>query len=98
MNKLDEKTIVSKGKYHVESTADDEIILMHVDSGGFFSLGSTSRRIWQLLEQPRTIDSLCECLIREFDVPRDQCLADVVQLVTKLKDRDLIDISRAAPG
>jgi hypothetical protein len=98
MNELDEKTLISKGQYHVESVADDEIILMHVESGGFFSLGSTSRRIWELLEQPQTIDSLCECLIREFNVPREQCLADVVQLVIKLKERDLIDISRASAG
>ena len=98
MNKLDERTVVSKGKYHVESVADDEIILMHVESGGFFSLGSTSLRIWQLLEQPQTIHSLCECLINEFDVPREQCLVDVVQLISNLKDRDLIDISRASAG
>lgn len=98
MNELDEKTLISKGQYHVETVADDEIILMHVDSGGFFSLGSTSRRIWELLEQPRTIESLCECLISEFDVPRDRCLADVVQLVMKLQERDLIDINRASAG
>ena len=41
-------------------------------------------RIWELIEQPRSVDELCAELVREFEVADDVCRADVDALLNDL--------------
>jgi len=88
---LNRDNIVSKNDNFVETEADGEVILMHLDDGSFFSLSSTGKRIWELLEDPQSIASICNQLCSEFDVPEDQCLTETMTLLSQLQERNLID-------
>ena len=55
---MDNETIYSKGDNFVETEVDEEIILMNLEDGHFFSLVSTSRRIWKLLDNIQTLQNL----------------------------------------
>ena len=54
-------------------------------------------RIWQLVEQPRTVDSLCAQLVREFDVDAETCRTEVFALLADLRTEKLIRLS-SGPG
>jgi hypothetical protein len=68
----------------------DEIIMMVMDQGKYFSLNPTATRIWDLLEQPMTHDGICEVLVSDYDVELDQCLAEVEEHLKEMVKLKLI--------
>lgn len=89
---LNKDNVVSKNDNFVETEADGEVILMHLDDGSFFSLSTTGKRIWELLDGSQPIASICNQLCSEFNVPEDQCLSDTITLLNQLQERNLIDV------
>ena len=57
----------------------------------YFGLDPIGRRIWELLERPRSVDAICGTLQEEFDVTAETCRADVLTLLGELQDAELLD-------
>lgn len=68
----------------------DELVMMDIDRGVYFSLNHVATRIWELLEVPMTIDDICRRLEEEFEADRSQCCSDVEQFITRMVDTGLI--------
>ena len=90
---MDATTIVARGQQHVETMADGEIVLMHIENGRFFALSGTGRRVWELMAEPIAIGSLVDRLTDEFDVDKADCLDAVIKLCAELEAGALIDVS-----
>lgn len=65
----------------------DELVMMDLDKGKYFSLNPVATSIWDILEKPLAIDELCELLMDKYEVNIAQCraeleshLADMVKL------------------
>jgi hypothetical protein len=74
----------------VEADIDNDKVMMHVDSGLYFGLDAVAARVWELLEQPLSINELVDSLTQEFDVEADQCRSDIESFITKLQENKLI--------
>ena len=81
---------VSKTDKFIESTVDDEIILMHLDEGNFSSLKSTGLRIWNMLDEPKSAAQICSSMCEEFDVDEEVCRAQALEFLNTLKDRQFV--------
>ncbi|MGH1579288.1 PqqD family peptide modification chaperone [Planktotalea sp.] len=88
--KADLNTLVLRSQHILASDLDDEVVMMDVESGSYFSMPGPAGRIWNLLETEQTIKSLTETLISEYDVSAEQCEAEVLPFVNSLIERDLI--------
>ena len=88
---MDADTIVAKGQHHVETLADGEVVLMHIENGRFFTLSGTGRRVWELIDGPIAIGAIVARLADEYAVDHDACLRDVVALCERLDAGQLID-------
>ena len=86
-------TIVAKGQHHVETLADGEVVLMHIENGRFFTLSGTGRRVWELIGEPIAVGALVDRLTGEFSVDRETCLRDVLALCERLDEGQLLDVS-----
>lgn len=69
----------------------DELVMMDLEQGKYFSLNPVATRIWDLLEEPASLDELCLKLTDEFDVGHDQCMAEVQALLSEMLSLGLID-------
>jgi hypothetical protein len=67
-----------------------ETIMMSVRNGRYYGLNGTGTRIWCLLEQPRTLASLCEVLQADYDVERETCEREVLLLLEALVHEGLV--------
>jgi len=72
----------------------DEMVMMDIDQGKYFSLNRSATAIWEFLEVPLTLEELCSKISEEYDVEKDQCKKDVethleemVSLGLVLKDK-----------
>ena len=68
----------------------DELVMMDIDKGKYFSLNPVATRIWDLLEKPLSIDELCNLLMEEYDVEAGQCFSEVESLLAEMKKLGII--------
>lgn len=67
-----------------------EMVMLDLQSGTYFGLDSAGCRIWELLNEGKTLAEVCDAMMDEFDVPRDDIERDVVKLADELVARGLI--------
>ena len=83
-------TKLMRSPHILASALDDEVVMMDVESGFYFSLPGPSGRIWDLLETEQTVQSISQTLVSEYDVSEEACEAEVLPFVNSLFQRDLI--------
>lgn len=69
---------------------DETVLLLNADTGRYHGLNPVAGRIWELLAESQTIDTLVDQLQREFDVAPDTCRQEVQALVDGLRERGLL--------
>ncbi len=74
----------------ISGQIDDDLVMVDIAKGSYFSLNSVATRIWELLEKPLSLDSLCARLVDEYDVTTEQCRADVELHVANMQQLGLI--------
>lgn len=70
----------------------DELVMMSAAKGNYIGLSEVGARIWELIETPRTIDSLCEALVAEYDVEPETCRREVDSFLATLGEHDAVAI------
>ena len=71
---------------------DAALLMRNSATGEFYGLESIALRIWELLEQPRTVQTLCAELRNEYDVDPATCQGDVLEFLADLGREGLIEI------
>ncbi|MBT5872312.1 MAG: PqqD family protein [Candidatus Latescibacteria bacterium] len=70
----------------------DEFVLMHLDSGSYYSLNETGRIIWQGLVDDRPYAAIVADVVEEFEVEEKTAEADFEKLVNDLAGQGLVDL------
>ena len=68
----------------------DELVMMDIDAGRYFGLNEVATRVWEILEQPGSLEEICKILISEYEVDEKQCRQDVEELMGELIRMGLI--------
>jgi hypothetical protein len=75
----------------------DEMVMMDMDQGKYFSLNPVATRIWDLLEKARELDELCGLLTEEYEVDSDKCIREVEEHVTEMVNLKLVHVVKIGP-
>lgn len=73
-----------RAKSMLEARLGEDLVTLDVDRGTCFSFNEVAARIWDLLEQPKSLGELEAVLAEEFEVDRDQCRAESRALLDEL--------------
>ena len=84
-------TIVAR-RDHVSCNLASEAVILDVNAGVYYGLNTLGARIWDLIQQPRTLHEVRETILQEFDVDPERCQRDLVVLLSDLASRKLIEI------
>jgi Coenzyme PQQ synthesis protein D (PqqD) len=68
----------------------EEAVMLSVEAGQYYGLNAVARRIWELLEEPKTIFELRDAICDEFEVDAETCQADILKFVGELMDNGLV--------
>lgn len=71
---------------------DDEMGFMNIAQGQYYTMDPIGKRIWELLETPKTIDEMVEVLMREYRVDYEVCYKDVRIFMEKMLENHLIKL------
>jgi hypothetical protein len=75
-------------------TSGDTVVLLHPDSGEYYTLDEVGARVWELCDGTRSTAELVEVLCREYDAPAETIRADVLELLAELVDEKLVVAGR----
>lgn len=75
-----------------------EAVILHLKSGIYYGLNPVGARIWSLIQDPRTVDSVLTALVEEYEVDPNRCEQDLFALLQDLQDRGLIEIRAEFDG
>lgn len=89
--------VITRSGDLLTTEVDGELLAMSIENGACYGLNSIGSRIWQLVEQPRTIDNLCAQLVEEFEVDAETCRTEVLALLADLRTEKLIRLD-SGPG
>ena len=80
-------------KNFIGADVGNKHVLMNVDKGTYIGLDDVGKSIWERLEEPQTIASLCEQLRTAYQVP-DEALfeRDVTEFIRNLRLQGLVEI------
>lgn len=70
----------------------DDIVILDLASGTYFGLDSVGARIWQLIGEGKMLADVCEVLLAEYEVTREELERDLARLLDELHSRDLISM------
>lgn len=73
-----------------EADIDNEIVIMRLDNGTFYSLTGTGASIWRLIDGDRDREALVIAAASEFEGRKNEIADDVGELLSRLKETGLL--------
>ena len=86
--------IERKGDW-LSARVGDEIMMMSPEHGKYIGVNEVGARIWELIEAPRDVATVCEELQREFEVSPEICKAEVDSFLAEMEKHGAIVLHRA---
>lgn len=74
----------------ISEVLDGEVVLLHLDTGKYYSLNETGTRLWELIAEHGDLARARDVLLEEYDTDSDTLTRDVEQLVSELSQRGLL--------
>lgn len=93
MSTIQGTTVLVRDPDMIAAEMDGDLVMMSIERGEYFGIGGVGPRLWELLEQPRTVDDLCAAICREYEVDEGTCLTDVTAFAEELLARGLVRIA-----
>lgn len=87
---LSASTTVVANENCLSTTLEGEAVILHTDAGKYYGFNEVGTYIWERLQQPYTVEEVCQAVSSEYDVARDQCQDDVHALLIELLEYELV--------
>lgn len=87
---IDLDSMVARAEGFTTAAVQDELMMMSVERGSYYSLDSIAAEIWGMLEEPKRVRDLTERLQERYDVPPEQCAADVLAFLGEMHQNGMI--------
>lgn len=83
-------TLVVRNDDAVQAEADGRIVAFNIEKGICYEFNTIGARVWSIIAQPTRVAALCDRLTAEFDVDRETCEREVLELLGELQSKRLI--------
>lgn len=88
---ISSSTVVVAASGQVACALGEEVAILNLATGAYFTLDEVGAAIWNLLTEPVTVAGLRDTLLGVYDVDAAQCERDVVGLLEKLVVEGLVE-------
>jgi|SRR5579863_4925643 hypothetical protein len=88
-------SVVVAVKSQVSCQVDGETVVLHFDKGLYFGLNEVGTLIWNQVQHPRKVREIRDAILREYEVPHEQCERDLFTLLQQLSEKGLVEVRDA---
>ena len=86
------QSMVAATSDQVSCPLGDESSILSLKNSVYYSLDPVGTRIWELLRESRSVHSILEILLQEYDVEPERCERDLFAILEKLQQEGLIEV------
>jgi len=91
-NPISERSTIVAAKDQLSCDLGGEVAILNTKKGVYYGLDPIGARIWNLIQQPRSVNELCEAILQEYDVEPERCESDLLVLLQKLQSEGLVEV------
>lgn len=95
-NKVYNYSIIRATQDQVSSDLAGEAVILHLNSGVYYGVNEVGARIWNSIQQQKTVNDLQGMLLEEYEVEPEQLRSDTLPLLQKLAAEGLIEVKNEA--
>jgi hypothetical protein len=92
-SKISEASIVVAASNQISSDLGGEAVVLNLQSGVYHGLNEVGARIWNLIQQPKSVLDVKQRLLSEYEVEPEVCTLDLLELLHNLEVAGLIEVS-----
>ncbi len=90
-------TVVAARDQVSSDLGGEEVGILDLKAGVYYGLDDVGARIWNLLQEPKSVSEIRDVLLEEYDVEADRCERDLLALLQRLADEGLVEVEDAPP-
>jgi hypothetical protein len=87
---MDLNITLAKGENYLANEIDGEVVMMNIETGLYVSLNNTGKVIWDMLDTPKSIESLINLLVDTYKITHEQCTTDVVPFIEQMMQQEIL--------
>lgn len=91
-------SVVVKDSEPIDTTIDDEVVMLSPRAQSYFGLGTVGSEIWKAIDQPVRVEDVCASLLQEFEIDADTCRREVLAFLDDLVERGLARVVEQDAG
>lgn len=76
---------------NLTSDFEGESVILDLKDGVYYELNEVAARVWELIQEPASVQNVLDTLVAEYDVTLGECEADVVTLLEDMVLRGLVE-------
>jgi hypothetical protein len=85
-----DETVVVRGEHVESSVLEGEAVLLHLDTGVYYTLNRVGTVVWELVSGPRSLVEIVRALCDRFDVSEEVAREDLRALLADLREEGLV--------
>jgi Coenzyme PQQ synthesis protein D (PqqD) len=83
-------SVVKVAKEQVACDLAGEAVILSLKSGQYFGLNEVGARVWNLIQEPKTVKEIRDTLLKEYDVESECCERELLALLQDLAAKGLV--------
>jgi hypothetical protein len=84
--------VVALPSSHLAANLGGEFVVLNLADEIYYGLSGVGGRIWELVQEPRTVGHIVETIAREYDVDPTVCAEDTETFLSELSRRSFVEI------
>ena len=88
-------TVVVAAASQVSANMGGEEVILDLTAGIYYGLGEVGARVWSLIAEPRSVASIRDAILEEYEVEPERCLRDLQALLADLEKSKLVEVRDA---
>ncbi|VWX62130.1 lasso peptide biosynthesis PqqD family chaperone [Sphingorhabdus sp. 109] len=93
MSELNFDSVVQRNPEMVSADMDGEMVMMSIEDSAYYGLNAVGSDLWEAMEKPVSVTALCDRVTENFDIDLATCRSDVMELLTDLRARNLVQLA-----
>jgi hypothetical protein len=93
MISIESKVVATQ--HQVSCDLQGEAAILNLENGVYYGLNPVGARIWELVQEPRSVVEIRDTILEEYEVEEEQCQNDLLQLLREMETHGLIEVRDA---
>lgn len=92
MTEITGSSVIVASNHVTSAQVEEERVVLDLEEGVYYGLNPVGTRVWELIQEPRSIHDIVSVLATEFEVSKTTCKEDVESLIEDLEAEGLVEV------